>query len=326
MNTSAEVVVDTDGELLLQRIKKAKDVRAVQKARFATFISAIPENINIFSFEGPDDRVIYYTWINKLAGNLRYEAYQCNGKKQVLQLFDILSEDETGLGNRVYYFVDHDFDGLQGRDKSERVFLTEKYSVENYVVCEKVLDDILNLSFHCNGEIALRQNVVDKFRKAYEEFLNASKDLNFRIYLARYYKIEMANLPSSLHGYLEVHLEGVTLTGADLSSIVQLKYEPTDEQKNKAKKDFENLIPKYHFRGKFSVSFFIKWLGLLRTDRLSANPVIFSGVEAPKNSIGGDFSFNYLASKSRPPRNLENFLRNIVSDFDKKTGVLEMIE
>lgn len=314
MTAPTSLEVETDGNLLLERIKKAKGARAVQKAHFASFASAIPDNTQIFSFEGPDDRVIYYSWIGRLAAELRYEAYQCNGKKQVLQLFDLLSEDKTGLGDRVYFFVDRDFDGLQGRSDSERIFVTDRYSVENYVVCEHVLDDVLNVAFHCHGSIELRQLVIKEFKRIYDEFLVATTELNFRIFLARYCGIDTENLPASLHNYLEIRLDGVVPIGRSVNEFVQLKYEPTDEQIEAAKRIFKDLTAPEHYRGKFAVTFFTRWLGLLRGDRMAANTRIFAGVPAPINAVHGDFSFQYLAPKTRPPAALTDFLQMVVNN------------
>lgn len=311
MNTLPKAQQESDGDLFLERLKKSKQARSVLKVEFASFASAIPDNIQIFSFEGPDDRVIYGLWINKIAGDIKYEAYQCNGKKQVLQLFDILKEDKTGLGDRVYYFVDKDFDGLQGRENSERIFMTDRYSIENYVVDEDVLENVLNIYFHCHGCIGLRNKILIEFKNIYQKFLEASFDVNFRIFSARYYKIETAELPSSLYNLLEVHLDRVVLSNKNATEIVHLKTEPTTEQLDAIRPRFHELVPHEHYRGKFAIAFFSRWLSILRNDRLSDSPSIFKDVLPPANGIKGDFSFQSLAPWARPPTELTAFLEMI---------------
>ena len=313
--------IQSDGELLLQRIKIAKTARAVQKVHFASFASAIPDQTHIFCFEGPDDRLIYHSWISKVAPDISYEAYQCNGKRPVLQLFDILKEDQTGLGDRVYYFVDRDFDGLQGRPESQRIFLTDCYSVENYVACEQVLEDVLKVTFHCNGHINLRRQIIEKFRYVYGAFLEATRGINFRIFIARTYNIETDTVPVTLHEFLDIKLDRVEVLGRSAAEFIMLRREPSGEEISAALESFQQLTPQEHFRGKFASLFFARWLGLLRSDRHSLNPQVFLDIPVPINAIHGDFSFPSLATKANPPCNLVQFLKTICDLPLKPTGI-----
>jgi hypothetical protein len=43
------------------------------------------------------------------------------------------------------FFVDRDFDDLQGRLPDNTVYMTETYSIENCIVCREVLEDILKM-------------------------------------------------------------------------------------------------------------------------------------------------------------------------------------
>jgi hypothetical protein len=78
----------------------------------------------------------------------------------------------------VYFFVDRDFDDLQGRSAHERLFITNKYSVESYLVCDRLLEELLKIEFHCNGHAAVRTKIIEKFKKAYEAFLTVTKEVN----------------------------------------------------------------------------------------------------------------------------------------------------
>lgn len=309
--------VQSAGDIFLDRLKKSRDVNAVQKVEFASFASAIPDDTLIFSFEGPDDRVIYYSWIGKISPSLKYESYQCNGKRQVLQLFDILSKDQTGLGKRVYYFVDHDFDGLQGRTTSDRIFITDCYSVESYLLCELLLESLLNVTFHCNGLIDLRKDIAEKFLQLYDQFLNVTREVNFRMFLARIYKIDIEDMPVSLHVMVKINLESVEPLQTPAQEIIVLRREPSQEERNSAIPLFNSLDPRKHYRGKYSLLFFSRWLGLLRNDRMSTNSKMFANAPMPANTIHGDFSFQYLAEKARAPNDLEPFLEKILSSSKK---------
>ncbi|WP_418131497.1 DUF4435 domain-containing protein [Variovorax sp. 278MFTsu5.1] len=298
-------------DAFFERIKKAKEVRAVRKVEFAAFASAIPEHKKIFAFEGTDDRLVYHYWIKRLRPDLEYEAYQCNGKRKVLQLFDSLKSDLTGLKNRVWYFIDRDFDELQGRSADKKIFLTDRYSIENYIVCDKVLDDLLNVEFHCNGHPGHRQKIVQEFLRVYDLFLESTKELNFRIYAARNLNIKTSDLPETIHLLVNVSLNDATVIDVPLTNVVILDREPTPEEITILRKQFDQLNARHRYRGKFAMLFFIKWLGLLRSDRLTDPSTMFANIPHPENAVGGGFSLSALAPKSRAPNHLGPFLASV---------------
>jgi len=167
----------------LEDLRVARESRAVIKTELATFISGCNSRAKIFAFEGADDRKVYYHWIKMLDENIQYEAFICKTKIRALKLLDALRDDATSLGERVYFFIDRDFDDLQGREVTDNVYLTEKYSIENYLVCKDVVSDILLLDLQCAGAEKTRSQALDLFESNYRSFLECTKDLNFRIFL-----------------------------------------------------------------------------------------------------------------------------------------------
>lgn len=301
----------TSSEMLLERMTKSRDSRAVQKLEFAAGVSAIPESFKIFAFEGVDDKTIYYYWIRGLAPQLRYEPYLCGGKRKVLQLYDILQDDATGLGSRVYYFVDRDFDELQGREANSMVFSTCRYSVESYVICEKLLEDILVTDFHCQGYPAVRATIAKIFAGLYDEFLKITKDLNFRLYVARRFRIEPKEIPTNIAHIANISLKSVSPPDRTAVDLLPLTREPKPDELQACEAEFASLCAQDRYRGKFALAFFVRWLTLLRTDRGQAEPILFGGVPAQVHAIAGNFSFTTLAPKTQPPRHLSAFLAAI---------------
>lgn len=296
----------------LKSIIKSKQVEAVIKVGFITFASGVPEELKILAYEGNDDKIVYYHWINRLNPTLKYEPYVCNNKTNVLRLFDILNRDLTGLNKRVYFFVDKDFDGLQGRVANEKIFITCKYSIENYLVDCRVLNDLLKIDFHCSGYNQFREEIITKFQLLYSQFLEHTKQINFRIFLARKLKIkETEHLPSTINLLANVNLEEIFKIDAPLDEIVKLEREPTTKEIEDLIPEFESLDKASDYRGKFSLFFFSKWLSLLREDRCAENPIIFNNIPKTTATIRGDFSLLALAPKSEPPEHLYNFLAKI---------------
>lgn len=308
LNNLAEVQPDQ----YLESIKAAKQATAVLKTVFATFASSVPEAVKILAVEGVDDKIIYYHWISKSRSGFQYEPYICKNKHTALRLYDVLQQDRTGLGNRVYFFVDKDFDGLQGRANNNKIYVTDLYSVENYIVCSQVLEDLLKIDFHCNGNAAVRQQVISAFEKVYHLFHDVVRDMNLRIFLARKVNIKQtADLPTKLNSIAIVELENVTSLDTDIKDLIRLEREPTAAELNQFLPAFQAIIPSDGYRGKFCLLFFIRWLSLLREDRKSESSIFFSKLEATEHSINGDFNLDKLASKSFPPVSFTNFITSI---------------
>jgi hypothetical protein len=293
----------------LRALSAAKEVVAVAKVEFAAFASAVPDEVKIFAYEGVADKIIYYHWIGKTRPDIAYEPYVCRNKRNTLSLFDVLSEDLTGLGDRVYYFVDSDFDGLQGRAAHFRIFCPDRYSVENFVVSSKVLEDLLTIDFHCHGHPAVRERIRDVFADVYRQFLNATKEINFRIFLARKLGIKQLDaLPERINQLARVELLGAWEGGVAENELVKLEREPTKEEKAALTEEFEAIPPEYGYRGKFALVFFIRWLALLRDDRMCARSTLFSAVPPTEFSVNGGFSLPTLAPKAIVPDGLFAFL------------------
>lgn len=294
----------------LERIKKAKDSRAVIKTQLATFASTISEDIKIFCYEGVDDKKVYYQWIKTASSNLRYEPFICKGKKRVLQLLDSLNDDVTGLGNRVYYFIDRDFDDPKSWESKPHLFATDKYSIENYIVCPQVLEDILKIDFHCEGNNEQIKSVIESFNNTYTTFLSITKDINLRIFISRRCKIKQTEDTPTVSQIARIELTEAHPAPTPTNQFIKLEREPTTDELHLHIDDFEKLNPQHHYRGKFALQFFTKWLKLLCTDRSSKSAILFKS-PPPEFRVKEEFSIENLAAKTMPPENLKNFLLSI---------------
>jgi hypothetical protein len=169
---------------LLGRMIKGRKGPAVLKARLAILRGERPGCI-VLAFEGDDDKSAYNHWLRRVRSELAYEPFPCDGKTGVFDLQDAVDRDLGDLRRGVYFFVDRDFDDLRDRAADDRVFMTDRYSIENYLVTESVLIELLKDEFHCHGQPAVRDRVVSLFQEQLRAFTVATTEINFRIYLAR---------------------------------------------------------------------------------------------------------------------------------------------
>jgi hypothetical protein len=299
------------GDSYLKLMKESLSASAVLKAQLASLKSSCSIS-RVFAYEGVSDKVIYYHWISKVKPDLDYEPFVCKSKNQLLQLFDLLQKDLTGLSDDVYFFADRDFDELKGRTPTGEFFLTEKYSVENYLVDVEILAELLKIEFHCHGSTEVRANVVELFESMYDEFLTKTADINFRIYVARVSGIsQIGQLPDRISELAEVQLDRISAGRGELRSMVLLDREPTASEVEKCTEIFKTLAPRSRYRGKFALHFFMKWLSLLLTDRNSSESAYFRGLPQSELVAKGPFSFEVLAAKSKPPLSFQRFLASV---------------
>lgn len=294
----------------LDSLRRAKNAPVVAKTEFATFASGVPSDYAIFVFEGVDDKITYSQWLRLLKPGFNYESMIRKNKTAVLKLFDALKSDVTGLSRKARYFVDRDFDDLQGRDSSPFIFMTDKYSIENYFVCPDVVTEILKDDFHCNGFNEVRDAISQVFRDAFSEFLKATAALNFRIFLARKLNISIQaeGLPSRLNQFATISLHSSELIQISVADLVPLTREPSDAEIAEFRPLFDKMDPASRYRGKFALLFFIRWLTLLRNDRIADVPQLFHGIPKSEFKVRGDFCLETLVPRVPPPPNLQKFV------------------
>lgn len=300
---------------LIQQLRDARSAPAVLKAKLAS-IRAHNRNIVIFACEGIEDKTIYFHWLRQVAPFLTYEFLVCNGKRRVLEFRKLLRRDASGLHDKVYFFVDRDFDELQGQEPGPDIYMTDSYSVENHLVTVDVLDQILQMEIQCHSEPAQRERVVKHFQNVYDGYLEKTKDHNHRVYLARRNNIGYAKpLPDRINLIAKIGLSEVDSSDCAVTDAVCLVREPTEAEIVDSLEDFYSLNRRTRFRGKFAVLFFSRWLQLLGEDRNSKAPSLFGGLEKPTSAANGRLTLDALASKSRAPECLRSFIHTI-------TGIL----
>ena len=296
---------------MIERLRDKRDAPAVFKTKLASIRSHDSSTL-VFIYEGPEDKIIYYHWLRQVAPLLPYEVLVCNGKGKVLAFRELLHRDKSDLKNGVYFFVDHDFDGLRGHAPGPDIHVTETYSVENYVVSEKVLDALLRVELHCEGEPAIRASVLAQFRTLYAQFLDVSRPLNQRIFVAK--KVGIRNTkpwPNRINAIAKVALDQIKSSEEPLSLAILLEREPTEAEVEQVQAAFEALNSFSQYRGKFALAFLGRLLELFAEDRGCPAPQIFAGL-VPKGA-NGRLGLDVIASKSFAPVSFQSFIMNVTA-------------
>jgi hypothetical protein len=298
------------GEELINRMRGKRNVAAVLKIRLAS-IRAQASDALVFVVEGPEDKTVYFHWLKQLAPLLKHEMLVCNGKGKLLAFRELLQGDLGGLKTGVYFLIDHDFDGLRGQAPVGDIYVTDTYAVENHLVTEHVLDQILRVELHCDGEPAARSSVLNHFNSLYSVFLEVTRPLNHRIFLARRIGIRNARpWPDKINSIAKVSLEAISPADESLESQICLEREPSQEEVAALETEFESLSPRERYRGKFAMAFFAKFIQQLSEDRAADSPKLFPALK-PQPCNGG-VALDAIASKSSAPLSFKEFITSIL--------------
>lgn len=307
----AEIDLSSGGVAYLADMRASRDRPAVLKTSLTILRSSLPTAL-IFVFEGIDDKSIYYSWLSRINPALSYEPFPCNGKAQVLTLVEMLERDLNGLINGVYVFVDRDFDDLRGRHPSSIIFMTDRYSVENYLVSEDVLDEVLKNEFHCHARPALRAPLLQLFGSLYTDFLSQTREANRRLFIARRLCIKLlAPLPEKVSRIAKIGVNKISPGDSALELIVRMEREPDESEVAELILEFNALGPRSRFRGKFALMFFFAWLNSLSEDRNSLTTQFFIDVGNNNKVNCSAITLGGLAAKSQLPVGLPEFVKNI---------------
>lgn len=300
------------GELgIVQKMRQARNSPAVHKITLAT-IRAHNSKCLIFVCEGVDDKKVYFHWLRSIDPSLDYEFQVCNGKGQVLEFRKLLQRDISKLGENVYFFIDHDFDGLRGYPDGGDIYVSDAYSIENSLVCKDVLNNILCVELHCHGEHLARAEVLAAFDQIYDIFLNVTRPHNLRIFLARQLGIETRPLPTRLGKLAEIALTNIKPHEEDAIAVIKLEREPIQSEIDQNIEKFDQLNPRQSYRGKFALMFFLRWIELLGNDRNAENSVLFGKAQKSTANANGQLSIESVASKSLPPLEFRGFIESIL--------------
>ena len=160
----------TPEEEFVERVKSARRGTVVLKAKLVSLRSDLPDAV-VLAFEGDDDKIVYGQWIRRVRPQLRYEPFPCGGKREARELKNALGRDLAQLGDNVFFLVDRDYDDLVGFNSIDKMFVTDMYAVENYIVDDEVLEELLRDEFPCHAKPDVRRLIVEVFRKDYKDFL-----------------------------------------------------------------------------------------------------------------------------------------------------------
>lgn len=269
--------------------------------------------------EGGEDISFYDTVINRipLQEVLPYYFFVCDGKDRVLELYDVLKNNIESSSAMVAFIVDHDFDGLKGRDPHEMLYVTKAYSIENYLVSRTVVEKILNAELKCHNsddDISAGLACFDRFCENYQ---NSFYLINKSIYISRTSNSFKVNTQKSIENNVKLDLRHLDFNINDAQSCrdfltAEIATGDLKSLLDSKNDDFDRLDPIFSWRGKYVFHSFIRFLKLLVEDRGRRKDREVFSTRAGVNFSPDEGSIRLLASVIDIPKCMKEFFETIL--------------
>lgn len=249
--------------------------------------------------EGVQDKSFYYHLIKRLDDTVDIEFIVAQTKIAVLNLRGSLQNTlDYDLKNTIFC-VDRDYsDTVSDKD----LYVTDRYSIESYLVDPCVVEDFLKNDFNLNCFPVVRRQLLETYGSDLQDFLEACLPINKRAYEAYKAEIERIKpLPKSIVKFCDVKFKAVTALDVDVTSIVQLQSEP----ESIASHELPRLDSVERCRGKYLLDFCSKWLQSLKLELTSNSSVYFPCANHTRITAG--VSFDRLLANTPVPNSFRVF-------------------
>ena len=298
----------------VENARKQRETTNVLRLRVLQIQSGYPD-ATIFVFEGVNDIGPYEVWFRILANVPQYIPLPGSGKVQILDFAKQVLDSED-FHCSLYFFVDHDFDGLQGRDPHPKIFCTSAYSVENYLCTSEVLESILIDEFRLAGRQAVINQVLELFGHVTEQYCQYMRGVNLRLFCGKLHALGNGNVDNKIRKYLNIEYCSIeTNLATDMSSLIPLKREPTSEELAGAECFFHDqekfLITG---RGKLLLEFFFVWLEKIEEAFRNKSLLPLDGFDIKSKLHRNELSLRNLATRATPPIELKEFVHTHFSE------------
>lgn len=131
---------------LKEKMKEKRELSFLQEVK-VRLSSVYSNSKSVFFFESADDIETYSIWIRNIQSQIDYYPFPMKGKDKCLKLYEYFkSQDDY---KKSYFFIDHDFDGSKNYEIRNNLFITDRYSIENYLFDPEIIIPYLQAEFKC---------------------------------------------------------------------------------------------------------------------------------------------------------------------------------
>jgi hypothetical protein len=285
--------------------------------------SSSPDSYFLF-FEGADDPAFYIGFILPRLHNREYHVFVCNGRNGVIKVNELCTRDGRAF-DRTLYFIDKDHSDLINPLEvlPNRLFQTDCYSFENYLICKQTFRRFWSERLHlqsCDSRFDLYLALYDKLHQSFRRrmlFLMAIVLIGRGIDKHQVAKLNLNNVKMEKVLSIDVNNGrvcwvpngGINFLAASNMTACGIAVRG-DAIRSVVRKYLCSREPKSYIRGKFELWFFVRFL-IHVTNRLSDRSLArSSGLPraTPGEVINYASAIDSLCGLSPLPAHLDSFL------------------
>lgn len=250
--------------------------------QFMLLVGSNSPDSHFLFFEGADDPAFYIGFILPRLHNRQYHEFVCNGRSGVIKVNELCSRDGRAF-DRTLYFIDKDHSDLINPNEvlPSRLFQTDFYSFENYLVCQQTFRRFWSERLHLQSCDSRFDSYLDLYDKLHQSFRKRMLFLMAIVLIGRgidKHPVAKLNLNNvRMEKVLSIDLNNgqvrwVPNGGTNFLAASNMTASGSavrgDAIRSVVRKYLCSLEPKSYIRGKFELWFFVRFLSQV-TNQLS---------------------------------------------------------
>lgn len=316
----------------MNTVDELRSERKSPKVPFTIFLGDYKKtehNICYGFVEGKDDPSYYRQIINtKLPESCKIILYPCDGKKIVSYIHKKIDWRKFSK-KRIIFFIDKDLSDFIEDENiifDDNVYITDKYSIENSIVCkdtlESVMRDLLGFSSISRTEMDIVLKIFKEQKRKIEEFMTP---LMANIILWKRHHTSPANYRNFRIKKIMQIEKGEIFFKKKSIQLIKYFYKTCNVDFSKYNRDIVNGVIKeikdkkltYSIiRGKYIADFFICFCNSIEKDH---EKIGIKKTHSGRQLFDNDF-MQTIAPRCRPPKTLHIFLNNTIIHHLKTKG------
>lgn len=298
----------------LDDLRRMRTSKATALHRFRLQYPKHPDAIHIF-VEGRDDISFYLAFVHRYAKQRAVKPYECGSRQYVIDTQKRISQETVYQGASTLFFIDKGYSDFLG-ELSETIgnlFCTDGYSIENYLVSERMLERVWVEFFHLRNMSLDFDPIGAHFGTQYERFCDHCKEIAAWIISVRLNGANptLGNIRMEMLFKFDRHFDldfvGWDVCKNHLEDACKVMTSPESNSKmTVVAKQLSHRDHKCWIRGKFAAWFFVQFVtaleGAIRGTLLPGAKLQIRTRLTLTNAI------EVLSSKCDPPDSLTDFL------------------
>ncbi|WP_170961610.1 DUF4435 domain-containing protein [Vibrio genomosp. F6] len=305
---------------LLEKLRGLKRGNEITLFEFINSLNKNDKCLHVF-YEGKTDNGFYGSLVRRyLPENANLKTYVCGNKEQVYKVRGRLKARDY-ISDALVFLVDKDLDDLIPKDYPDYddVHTTEFYSIENYIVCDKLFNQSCSESWKIDCGDKQLELITERFISQSHIFVERLKSIMAWAICCRRLSVRpvLANIKMKDIFELDENLKLVSLFANNeelfeyLSSKSKSEVYIFPDYIQEVVSEISSLDARCYIRGKYHLWFFVEFMSQSKKVLEKAN----GGKIKVHIDINSASALDYVGPRMKTPPSLEAFFLNHIEQL-----------